>query len=66
MSEEMIVGNPLDAMNKIQPSIKDYFIILTHNYSKDKELIDYPKNCVFRIIRVKKSFESFVGSKNAS
>lgn len=41
LADEFIVANPKEAMEKIQLSAKDFVLIMTHNFTKDKELIDY-------------------------
>ncbi|GKU82864.1 XdhC family protein [Niallia sp. NCCP-28] len=41
LADEFIVANPKEAMEKIQLSAKDFVLIMTHNFMKDKDLIDY-------------------------
>ncbi|PKG21648.1 XdhC family protein [Niallia nealsonii] len=41
LADKFIIANPKEAMDKIQLSAKDFVLIMTHNFTKDKELIDY-------------------------
>ncbi|MGP7815838.1 XdhC family protein [Niallia sp. 01092] len=57
--DEVMIGNPIVAMEKIQPSKEDYVLIMTHNFSKDKELVNY-------LLTKKLRFLGLLGSKKRS
>lgn len=40
-AKEYIIGTPNEAMNKINPTVHDFVITMTHSFMKDQEIVDY-------------------------
>jgi len=41
LADEFVLGGPIEAMEKIQASASDFMLIMTHNFAKDQELMNY-------------------------
>lgn len=55
-AKEYIIDYPIEAMKKIQPTTKDYCLLMTHSFSKDQELVNY-------LFPLKLNYLGILGSK---